>query len=82
MAVSKEEVLKTIAEVLDVGMEELKEGVSLEDSIGVDSTEIVELNVALEKKFSVKLLKDEVSKSSCPEDIVNLINQKLSDANN
>ena len=77
MALEKQEVLAAIAEVLDVDTEEIKEGVSLADSIGVDSTEMVELNVALEKKFNIKLLKDEISKDSKPEEIFEIINKKL-----
>lgn len=72
----KEEVLDLIAKTLEVKVEELKEGQKLYDSIGVDSTEAVELVVSLKKHFGVEIETDEVTKFSTPEDIVAVIEKK------
>ena len=72
----KEEVLGVIAKTLDVKEEELEEGKSLYDSVGVDSTEMVELVVSLGKHFGVKVETSEVTKFSSPQDIVNVIETK------
>jgi len=72
----KDEVLDLIASTLDVGKEELRDGQTLYDSIGVDSTEMVELVVSLNKHFEIKLETNEVTKSSTPEDIVKAVESK------
>ena len=74
--VTKEEVLDLIAKTLDIGKEELKESQTLYDSIGVDSTEMVELVVSLNKHFRIKLETNEVTKSSTLEDIVKAVESK------
>lgn len=55
---------------------EIKPDVSLEASLALDSTELVELNVALEKTFGVKISKDEITKNSTFSDIINTIKSK------
>lgn len=72
----KEEVRQLIVETLEVTQEELVEGKKLYESIGVDSTEMVELVVALNKHFGVKVQASEVTKDSTPEDIVKVIEEK------
>ena len=72
----KQEVLELVSNTLDVGKEEIKDGQALYDSIGVDSTEMVELVVSLNKHFGIKIGNDEVTKSSTPEAIVEVIASK------
>lgn len=74
--VLKDEVLSAIADILDVKAEELTENEKLYDSIGVDSTEIVELCVSLGKKFGVKITNNEITKFSTPLEITQLIEKK------
>lgn len=74
----KEEVLDLICQTLDVKKEEIKEGQKLYDSLGVDSTEMVELVVSLNKKFDIKLETNEVTKFSTPEEIVSTVENKKS----
>ena len=57
--------------------EELKDEVTLINSIGVDSTEMVESVIALEKAFGVKLSPKEITKNSTINDIVSNIEAKL-----
>jgi acyl carrier protein len=72
----KEDVVNAIADILDVKAEELTDNEKLYDSIGVDSTEMVELCVSLGKRFGVKIATNEITKSSTPLEITALIEKK------
>lgn len=72
----QEEVLDLISKTLNVKRDELKETQKLYDSIGVDSTEMVEVVVALNKQFGIKIETNEVTKFSTPQDIVGVVQQK------
>lgn len=72
----EEDVKEVIVQTLSVKPEEVKMEENLSDSLGVDSTEMVDLTVALEKKFGVKIEAKEITKSSSPQDIVTLIEGK------
>ncbi len=72
----KEEVLNLISKTLDVDKEELIENQALYDSIGVDSTEMVELVVAINKYFGIKVGANEITKSSTPLQIIEVIENK------
>jgi len=73
----KAKVKEVLVNLLKVKPEELKDGVSLEESIGVDSTEMVESVIALEKAFGVKLSPKEITKSSSIDDIEKVLKTKL-----
>ena len=72
----KAKIKDTLVSLLKVKPEELKDDVSLQDSIGVDSTEMVEAAIALEKTFSVKLSPKEITKFSTLNDIERIIQGK------
>ena len=57
--------------------EELKDDLKLYDSIGVDSTEMVETVIALEKEFNMKLSPKEMTKFSSINDIEKIIQSKV-----
>ncbi|MDD5281596.1 MAG: acyl carrier protein [Candidatus Omnitrophica bacterium] len=73
----KDKVKEVLASLLKVKIEELKDDVSLQNSIGVDSTEMVESVIALEKSFGVKLNIKEITKNSTINDIASTIQSKL-----
>ena len=73
----KQQIKDTIVNLLKIKPTELKDGMSLENSIGLDSTEMVELIIALGKNFNVKIGEKEISKSSTLEDIEKVIKSKL-----
>ena len=75
MAIEKD-VKEVIIQTLSVKPEEIKLDKNLYDSLGVDSTEMVDLRVALEKKFSIKIDGKEITKSSSPKEIVTLVENK------
>jgi acyl carrier protein len=72
----EQDVVGVIVQTLSVKPEEIKLENTLYDSLGVDSTEIVDLRVALEKKFGIKIDAKEITKSSSPKDIINLVESK------
>jgi acyl carrier protein len=74
----KEKIKEVLVKLLKVKPEELKDGLSLEGSIGVDSTEMVETVIALEKEFKVKLSPKEITKFSTLDDIEKVIRSKIS----
>lgn len=74
----KEKIKDVLIKLLKVKPEELKDDVRLYDGIGVDSTEMVEAVIALEKEFSTKLSPKEITKFSTINDIETIIRSKIS----
>ena len=73
----KSKVKDVIVNLLKIKPEELKDGVSLQDSIGVDSTEMVETVIALEKAFGTKLSPKDITKTSTINEIETVIKAKI-----
>ncbi len=73
----KAQIKEVIVKLLRVKPEELKDGVKLYDGIGVDSTEMVEMVIALEKAFGTKLSPKEITKFSTIDEIAQNIQSKL-----
>jgi acyl carrier protein len=73
---TKEQVKDIIVKLLRIKPEELKEDRSLEESLGVDSTEMVEVCIALQKAFGVSIQEKEVAKSQTIEQIAGIIDSK------
>ncbi len=72
----EQEVVNVVAKTLSVGPQEVKLEGSLYASLGMDSTELVDLRVSLEKNFGVKIAAGEISKNSTVGDIAQLIESK------
>ncbi|MCK4912096.1 MAG: acyl carrier protein [Candidatus Omnitrophica bacterium] len=72
----KKEVIELISKTLDINEDEVKADQKLYDSIGVDSTEMVELVVTFNKHFGVKIETNEITKFSTVNEIVDLIERK------
>jgi len=69
-------VKEVFAKNLGIKENEIKPDVSLDASLALDSTELVELNIALEKAFGIKIAKDEITKDSTFNNIINKIKEK------
>ncbi len=67
---------EVIIEILSVQPEEIKINEKLSDSLGVDSTEMVNVILALEKKFGVRINDKQITKNSSVGDIITLIESK------
>ncbi len=73
---TKAKVKDVIVKLLKVRPDELKEGQTLEQCLGVDSTEMVEVCIALQKEFGVQLGEKEVAKQHSVEQIALVIDNK------
>lgn len=69
----KAQVSEIICEQLDVKPEDIEESKTFTDDLGADSLAIVELVLALEERFDVKIPDDEVDKIKTVGDAVNYI---------
>ena len=72
----KDKIRETIINLLKLKPQELKDDEKLCDGIGADSTELVELVIALEKAFRVKLTAKEITKFCSVNDIDKMIQSK------
>jgi acyl carrier protein len=73
----KAKVRDVLVKLLKVRPEEIKDDINLADGIGVDSTEMVETVIALEKEFGTKLSPQEITKFSTINEIEKVIQSKL-----
>ena len=62
--------------VLDVKPEEIKPDSKLDQSLGVDSTEMVEIAVSLKKEFGVPIADNEVKKTHSLSEIITILKNK------
>ena len=77
VGVSLEDRIKTIFnKVLDIKPEEIKSDQTLDQSLGIDSTEMVEISVGLKKEFGVALLDNEIKKTHTLNEIVKILKNK------
>jgi acyl carrier protein len=75
---SVEDKLKGIfARVVGIDEEEISPTASLKDDLGIDSTEMVDLLVEIEKEFGLKASKDILNDMTTIDDITNYIDQRL-----
>ena len=73
----REKIRETIINLLKLKPRELKDNEKFCDGIGADSTEMVELVIALEKTFGVKLSAKEITKFCSVDDTEKMIQSKL-----
>jgi acyl carrier protein len=69
-------VRELIIEILSVQPEQIKMDEKLSNSLGVDSTEMVNVILALEKKFGVRIDDKQITKNSSVRDIITVIESK------
>jgi acyl carrier protein len=63
-------------QVLDIKPEEIKPDQPLDASLGIDSTELVEISVGLKKKLNVELGDNEIKKTHTLNEIVGILKSK------
>ncbi len=72
-----EKVCTVIADTLSCDIETLTEATTLMDDLGADSLDAVELNMALEDEFGIKISDEELANLKTIGDIVKTVNAKL-----
>ena len=65
--------------VLDIQENEIIPGAKLDESLGIDSTEMVEISVGIKKELGVALKDNELKKTHSFNDIIELLKIKLDD---
>ena len=65
-----------LKKVLDIKESEIVPGAKLDDSLGIDSTEMVEISVAIKKEFGVTLKDSELKKSHSFNEIAAILRSK------
>ncbi|QNP64493.1 acyl carrier protein [Streptomyces genisteinicus] len=73
----KEDLRRTVADVLDVEEAELTDEAHFVDDLGVDSLMALEVMVVLEKKYAVKLDESELKEVVCLQKAYDLLDAKL-----
>ncbi len=69
--------LKSILnKVLDIKESEIVPGAKLDESLGIDSTEMVEISVAIKKELGVAIKDNELKKTHSFNDIVQILKNK------
>jgi acyl carrier protein len=73
----KAQIKDVLVKLLKIRPEELKDDVKLYEGIGVDSTEMVEAVIALEKSFATKLSPKDITKYQTINEIEKIIKTKI-----
>ncbi len=69
--------LKSIfKKVLDIKESEIVPGAKLDESLGIDSTEMVEISVSIKKELGIQLKDNELKKTHSFNDIVAILKAK------
>ena len=68
-----EKIKKIIVDQLDVSEEKVKLSSNIQDDLGADSLDVVDLIMSLEDEFSVEIPDDQVENVKTVEDIVKFI---------
>ena len=72
----EQSVKEVFNKVLDVKPESIKPDAKLDEALGVDSTEMVEIAVGLKKRFNVSIGDNELKKTHSFNEIVNILKSK------
>ena len=72
----EDKVKNIFKKVLDIDPRGIKSLTPLAQSLGIDSTEMVEISVGLKKEFNVSIADNELKKTHTFEDIVKILKSK------
>ncbi|HBO97454.1 MAG TPA: acyl carrier protein [Candidatus Omnitrophica bacterium] len=72
----EQKVKEVLKKVLDIKESEIVPGAKLDESLGIDSTEMVEISVAIKKELGIPLKDNELKKSHSFNEIVAIIASK------
>ena len=75
----KDEVTKIIVYHLGVKKSEVKSEARLVEDLGADSLDSVELTMALEEEFVIKIPDEDAEKTKTVQDVINYISKRLTE---
>lgn len=71
-----EELKELILDQLDINADEIKGESKFIEDFGADSLDIIELSSAIEEKYDIKIVKEEIKKVRTVNDLILLIENK------
>lgn len=72
----EQKVKNLFKKVLDIPAEDIKPDEQLSDTLGIDSTEMVEISVGLKKEFNVPIADNEIKKTHTFNEIIGILKTK------
>ena len=69
----RDKIRKVIADSLHVKLEEVTDGASFKDDLGIDSLESIELVMTLQEEFNMEIPDDMVEKMTKVKDVIEFI---------
>ena len=72
----EQKVKEVLKKVLDIKENEIVPGAKLDESLGIDSTEMVEISVVIKKEFGIPLKDNELKKTHSFNEIVAIVKAK------
>lgn len=72
----QEELKTTIANIMDIDEAQIQGETRFVEDLGMESLMALEIMVALEKKYGIKLGEDELTKLSCLNSVADLLEEK------
>lgn len=73
----EEKIKGLLSQSFDIKLEEVTLEANLRDDLEMDSLEIVELVVALEKEFKIKIGDGIITTKNCVSDVVRVVRERL-----
>ena len=72
-----DDIKEVVVEQLSVNPDEVKEESKFVEDLGADSLDVVELVMALEEKFDIKIPDDEAEKIQTVQDVLSYVENKV-----
>ena len=73
----EDKVKAVLKKTLDIKESEIVPGAKLDESLGIDSTEMVEIVVSLKKEFGIAITDSEIKKTHSFNEIVAILKTKI-----
>ena len=73
----EQKIIKVFQKVLSIEPTEIKPEKSLSESLGVDSTEMVEISVGIKKELNIPIADNELKKTHSFNEIVGIVKTKF-----
>ncbi|MPW26385.1 acyl carrier protein [Alkalibaculum sp. M08DMB] len=73
----KEKIMSILAEELGVELDEIKTNSNIQEDLGADSLAVVEVIMAFEDEFDIKIPEEDTEKLTTVKDIVEYVESKI-----
>lgn len=72
----EQKVKNIFKKVLDINADDISLDKKLDQSLGIDSTEMVEISVGIKKEFGIQLADNELKKTQAFSEIINILKNR------